>query len=689
MKNLCIWLLIMIFNSSSVAQTNIQQLEKKLSHSESKSLASLYNQLSEANLTVSLTKSNLYADSAVIFAKLHTDNQQLAIAYNNKGKYHFKQKYLDSAILYFTKATELAQKYKFNLILYKTYSNLGTVYSAKTDFDAALKHYKNAETYIKQQNNPIEYAQLQTDIGDIYYKIGDYQSALTYYAKSRSIYSQHKKNSAEIDCIIKIGSGYYALNDYIQAILYFEQTYSLADTAKQTRQNATVLFNMGLVHQAQGQLAEAFQFYMRSLSIFEKLNFSEGLATVYDNLAQIASAKNEFELADQYFNRALSLYEKLGNDKMYAWTISNLGSLYKKQGDLNKALQSYKSALAKQYAASDQNSKIAVTLMNIGEVFSATAHYDSAMNYFNSALSSNEQAGNTDGIAKSHYFLGRTLMQTKMFKPAETHLLRSKELSDSVGNTDLSTGIYLALSDLAVATGNFDKALVYYRQYAQSREQLFDANFNNELARLKANFETEKKVNELKNEKAVQEIDLKNQRLYKTIFITGFIIVSVLSTLLIIMYLRKKAAYIELVRKNREIVTIESRIDDQPKEFPVENEELTIVKQRMLLAKVHKVFETDKLYVNPGLTLNLLADTLETNRTYLSEAIRDVLNTNFNSFVNEARVKEARKLLTDENSSYTVETIGQMVGFNSKSTFNAAFKKLTGVTPSFYRESLK
>ena len=58
----------------------------------------------------------------------------------------------------------------------------------------------------------------------------------------------------------------------------------------------------------------------------------------------------------------------------------------------------------------------------------------------------------------------------------------------------------------------------------------------------------------------------------------------------------------------------------------------------------------------------------------------------FTSFVNRCRVDEAKRLLLDvKNAQVTIETIAQMSGFQNKSTFNLAFKKETGETPSQFK----
>ena len=58
---------------------------------------------------------------------------------------------------------------------------------------------------------------------------------------------------------------------------------------------------------------------------------------------------------------------------------------------------------------------------------------------------------------------------------------------------------------------------------------------------------------------------------------------------------------------------------------------------------------------------------------------------NFVSFVNSYRIAEAKKLLLDPNKyNLTIEAIGNESGFKSKSAFNGAFKKITGMTPSAF-----
>ena len=81
---------------------------------------------------------------------------------------------------------------------------------------------------------------------------------------------------------------------------------------------------------------------------------------------------------------------------------------------------------------------------------------------------------------------------------------------------------------------------------------------------------------------------------------------------------------------------------------------------------------------------------MATNRTYVSEAIRNIYKTNFNKFVNSYRIYEANILFTDDNYKHLTTTeISEKVGFNTYSSFVKAFKKKYKYTPKTYRKKLE
>jgi AraC-like DNA-binding protein len=116
-------------------------------------------------------------------------------------------------------------------------------------------------------------------------------------------------------------------------------------------------------------------------------------------------------------------------------------------------------------------------------------------------------------------------------------------------------------------------------------------------------------------------------------------------------------------------------------ETKLENDIPEIWKNRVKEAIEHK-----KMYQDPELTLSDLANELGTNASFLSKVINRSFGLNFNDFINQYRVAAVKEKLTDPaNAHLTIMSLAYDAGFNSKATFNRAFKKHTGENPSKYQ----
>jgi AraC-like DNA-binding protein len=105
-----------------------------------------------------------------------------------------------------------------------------------------------------------------------------------------------------------------------------------------------------------------------------------------------------------------------------------------------------------------------------------------------------------------------------------------------------------------------------------------------------------------------------------------------------------------------------------------------------LAQKISLAMEKEKLYQEPELTLQNLAQKMQCPSYQVSQAINEGMNKSFYDLVNGYRVEEAKRLLLDSrNRNYTILSVGFEAGFNSKTTFNTVFKKFTGFTPTEFR----
>lgn len=111
--------------------------------------------------------------------------------------------------------------------------------------------------------------------------------------------------------------------------------------------------------------------------------------------------------------------------------------------------------------------------------------------------------------------------------------------------------------------------------------------------------------------------------------------------------------------------------------------------QRKIAKEIMRLFDKEKIYLKKDISSEKLAKILKINKVYLSQVMSSELDSNFYDLLNKYRIKEATKILTTQGTKkITLEAISSLAGYNSRVTFNRAFKKVTGITPSDFLNSL-
>ncbi|WP_194867344.1 helix-turn-helix domain-containing protein [Pseudoalteromonas sp. PPB1] len=114
---------------------------------------------------------------------------------------------------------------------------------------------------------------------------------------------------------------------------------------------------------------------------------------------------------------------------------------------------------------------------------------------------------------------------------------------------------------------------------------------------------------------------------------------------------------------------------------------VSLDRMQRIAVKLQSAMKEEQLFMEEDLSLNKLSKAIGISENHISETLSQLLKTNFFQFVNGYRISHAEKLLKETDMQ--ILTIQFEVGFNSKSTFNTAFKKATGLTPSLYRKQEK
>ncbi len=105
--------------------------------------------------------------------------------------------------------------------------------------------------------------------------------------------------------------------------------------------------------------------------------------------------------------------------------------------------------------------------------------------------------------------------------------------------------------------------------------------------------------------------------------------------------------------------------------------------------QLEALLNTEKPFLNPQVSLTDLSENLSVSTKHLSQVINQSFNKNFFDFINTYRIQEAQQILKESKDvKLTVLEAMYQAGFNSKSSFNTAFKKETGQTPTEFRKMI-
>jgi YesN/AraC family two-component response regulator len=114
------------------------------------------------------------------------------------------------------------------------------------------------------------------------------------------------------------------------------------------------------------------------------------------------------------------------------------------------------------------------------------------------------------------------------------------------------------------------------------------------------------------------------------------------------------------------------------------------VESRSMFYAFADLMHDQKVFLDPDISLDGVAERMHTNITYLRTFIKTVFKANFRLYVNALRIREFLTLAYRADSSLlSIEGLCASVGFSRKATFYSAFKTITGSTPGYWLSALE
>ena len=163
-----------------------------------------------------------------------------------------------------------------------------------------------------------------------------------------------------------------------------------------------------------------------------------------------------------------------------------------------------------------------------------------------------------------------------------------------------------------------------------------------------------------------------------TVIIMGYLLYAELAIALFERYRKDTVTTTVAAEAEAEFIATEVKPQPQPE---ADNGKEEMQKLEQYARQVEEYLRTSEVYVNPNLSLKDVATATGISSKNLSKSINATLGKNFFDLVNGFRIEKSKALLiSKKEKGLTLETIAEQCGFNSRITFNNAFKKVIGVT---------
>ena len=357
-----------------------------------------------------------------------------------------------------------------------------------SNLQIAKQYAERGERLAKHLNEHEWQTRSTEQLGVVQFRKSNYDSALTYFQEALKGYEENSMVDHLASINLFIGNVYFRTVETEKAIEYYQKSLSISLDNGYELNAAHALNNLGNLYLRQKAYDQAEDVLIQSLEIRKRMGSPDDLASVYNNLGNLCLRREKWEEALTYYQRTLEIDKKQNFKLGISGDYNNIGLIYKNLGDLDKALE-----------------------------------------YHQHSLAMDEEIGNVRGIAASLNNISTIYILQKKCDLAIDVVKKSLKISSSKRDREIKMD---GLDNLAIAyydCGLFKEAAETQADIAKLKDSIYNERNQQAIADLQASFT--KKQQHIQLEK--KELEIRRQKQLKYAFIIGFILLTILISILI------------------------------------------------------------------------------------------------------------------------------------------------------------
>lgn len=451
---------------------------------------------------------------------------------------------------------------------------------------------------------------------------------------------------------------------------------------------------------AYSDFSKAFECLKNAQRIYKSLGIERprlhlNFGGMYQTVAEMCNDKRSDTLSLQYYRDAFQLSLKLKDESTLSTSFANMTNVAYEMDILNSMKQEW--ADYNSFAFQKEDEYVAYNkLLYLGLVNLKEKKYEEAQEKFLRQLAMMDRSGVHIRYRLQSYLLLADLERCMTNYTGERNWLRKAydEFSE-YDMQDVSIELYKRLSNCYEDLRVSDSALYYRSRYLEAKDGIVDGQILHSFGKM--NFLNE--INEASQKMAEMKEKEEHQRHMLYLF-AGFLVV--VSGLLILVYSKNRrlsSSFNYLYEKNVALMSAKEKIELMTRDSQevalvgVNDKEETTLRRSIndekleeMKQKIDKVMRNPEIFCSADFTVEQLASLTGLRYKTVAAVVHSCYNCNFSTLLNRLRVEEASRRIDDNGEywNYTVEAIAQSVGYKSRNSFSAAFKRETGLYPSEY-----
>ncbi len=366
-----------------------------------------------------------------------------------------------------------------------------------------------------------------------------------------------------------LGITFIRSSHYDSALVYYRIARDYHHALGNRQREGAMINSMGASFYRLGMYVQALEQYRKALEIRRSIGDMVGVSRVLNNIGLLYGAMDKYEEAASNYREAIEIAYVLDDAGLIGYSHSNMGLLAFDKDDLETALEHFKQALAFQRMTMERTS-IVQSLNNIGYTLARLGRIDEAMPLIEEGLEISESLSFREGIAMLKRSLAVALAAKGRYREAYENIDISVSIAGETKNRQLMSDTYKRGWEIAEGSGDYKKALSYFKNYAALKDSLHSDETAKNLDRLKIEYESERIE---RDNVALRRLQANQEKIFaknRIVFFLNMAALAIAVTFLGIMFFlnhRMRTANKDLDESNRMISEQHNEIDKKNKDL--------------------------------------------------------------------------------------------------------------------------